>query len=91
MSRARILGCIFVSFCLPSLALAQAQVGSDKLNTLTLETDNPAMFTDIPATPLDPHQAYCSTVPGLCVVRGDGVIPAGTPCHCGDYAGKTWW
>jgi hypothetical protein len=73
-----------------SFASAQAQSQSDKINSLILKNDNPAMLTTIPIKPLDAYQAYCSTTPGLCVVQGDGVIPAGTDCHCGDYAGKTW-
>jgi hypothetical protein len=93
MSYVGLLLCVFATTCAQAVAQPQTPHPSDKSNTLPLSGNNPTMFTQLPDTPggqLDAYEAYCSTVPGLCIVRGDGVIPSGTPCHCGEYAGQTW-
>jgi hypothetical protein len=61
-----------------------------KQNTLALEGSEASLGNTLPLVPPGSFQAYCSVVPGLCLVQGNGVIAPGTPCHCGVYAGQTW-
>jgi hypothetical protein len=71
-------------------ANSQIVFAADKQNTLPLQGPAPLSQLSIPGLPPDHFSAYCSVLPGLCVVRGNGVIPPGTSCHCGEYSGQTW-
>jgi hypothetical protein len=90
MRHVGLLVCVLATTFAQAIAQVQSQSANEKPNTLPLKNDHPEMFLDIPSRPLDSYEAYCSTIPMLCLVKGDGVIASGTPCHCGDYAGTTW-